>query len=180
MTPPSLGQLFRVFLVMGMSSFGGGLSGWIHREIVERRRWLTNERFLSGIAMGQVLPGPNSTNLALYVGLQLRGGLGATVCALGILAPPFLLIVLMGALYVQFPIIRNAHFVFSGMAAAGVGMTLVTTVKVAETLRGWAPYVIALIAFAAIGIAHLPLLPVAAVLIPISIFLAYQREKASD
>jgi chromate transporter len=177
---PSLADLFRVFLILGMTSFGGGLSGWIHREIVVKRRWLSNERLLAGIAMGQVLPGPNSTNLALYVGLQMRGGLGATVCALGILGPPFLLIILMGALYVQFPILRHAHFVFSGMAAAGVGMTMVATVKVARALRGVVPFLIAAIAFAAVGVEHLPLIPVAAVMIPVSIFWAYRQERAGD
>ena len=50
-TAPSLGALFRVFLILGMTSFGGGLSGWIHREIVVKRRWLSNERLLAGIAM---------------------------------------------------------------------------------------------------------------------------------
>jgi chromate transporter len=172
--------LFRVFLILGITSFGGGLSGWIHREIVVKRGWLSNERLLAGIAMGQVLPGANSTNLALYVGLQMRGGLGATVCALGILGPPFFLIVALGALYIRFPIVRNAHFIFSGMAAAGVGMTLVTTVRVARDLRGVAPFGIAAIAFAAVGVEHLPLIPVVAVMIPLSIGWAYRRERQSD
>jgi chromate transporter len=178
--PPALTALLRVFLVMGMSSFGGGLSGWMHREIVEKRRWLTNERFLAGVAMGQVLPGPNSANLALYIGLHLRGGLGAFVCAFGLLTPPFLFILLLGVAYTQFSVVQHAHFIFSGMAAAGVGMTMVTTVKVARILRGFQPFVIAAVTFVTIGIRHLPLIPVALVLIPASIVLAYRGENADD
>ncbi|MFC7538907.1 chromate transporter [Siccirubricoccus deserti] len=63
-----LGEILLVFTSLGMASFGGGLPGWMHREVVVRRGWMTDEAFLAGVALGQVLPGPNSINLALYIG----------------------------------------------------------------------------------------------------------------
>jgi hypothetical protein len=79
----TLGAILRVFTAMGLASFGGGLPGWMHREVVEKRGWLSEESFLAGLALAQVLPGPNSANLALYIGQQLRGWPGATAAALG-------------------------------------------------------------------------------------------------
>ena len=83
-TPPRvpLRDIFRVFFTIGASSFGGGVTGWMHRITVGQRGWLTNEKFLAGLALGQVLPGANVSNMAVYIGQVLRGPLGAVV-ALG-------------------------------------------------------------------------------------------------
>ncbi|MFC7688487.1 chromate transporter [Paeniroseomonas aquatica] len=94
-----LGEILRVFTSLGMASFGGGLAGWMHREVVEKRRWLSEEGFLAGVALGQVLPGANSVNLALYIGQQLRGVPGAAAAFLGMLGPPFLFILGLALLY---------------------------------------------------------------------------------
>jgi chromate transporter len=53
-----LRDIFRVFFTIGASSFGGGVTGWMHRITVTQRGWLTNDKFLSGLALGQVLPAP--------------------------------------------------------------------------------------------------------------------------
>ena len=92
---PSLGAILGVFLRLGMASFGGGLPGWMHHEVVRKRGWLDEERFMAGLALGQVLPGPNSVNLALHIGQQLRGWPGAAAAFLGILGPPFLFILVL-------------------------------------------------------------------------------------
>src|SRR3954469_5453972 len=77
--------LYNTFFWMGLFSFGGGLSAWTHREMVQLRGWLTDEEFFSGYSLAQVLPGVNSTNLTVYIGQHLRGGSGALVALTGLL-----------------------------------------------------------------------------------------------
>ena len=73
--PPGLADILGVFARLGMASFGGGLSGWMHREVVQQRRWLTEEGFLAGVALGQVLPGAEQRQpRALYRPAAARAG----------------------------------------------------------------------------------------------------------
>ena len=155
----TLPQMLAVFLKMGMASFGGGLPGWMH-QVVEKRGWMTEDSFLAGVALVQVMPGANSVNLALYIGQHLRGAAGLVVCGFGVLFPPFIVILLMASAYGAIANIGGVQFVLSGVAAAGVGMTLVIGAKTARRLRGVAPVAIAGVIFTAIGILHLPLLAV--------------------
>ena len=115
----SLGAILRVFTALGMASFGGGLPGWMHREVVVKRNWMGEDRFLAGIALGQVLPGPNSVNLALYIGQQLRGWPGAAMAFTGILGPPFLFILGLALVYGWAGSIAGLGTVLGGVAAAG-------------------------------------------------------------
>src|SRR5262245_17317670 len=88
-TPVRLFDLFLIFLKIGAFSFGGGLSGWVHRDIVQQRRWLSEADFLAGMAITQILPGANITNLTVYIGSRLRGNWGALVSLVGLLLVPF-------------------------------------------------------------------------------------------
>ena len=74
---PSLASLFMGFLRIGMSSFGGGLTAWVRREVVQRQGWLDDQQFLSGYALSQLVPGATNVNLAVFIGAQLRGPPGA-------------------------------------------------------------------------------------------------------
>jgi chromate transport protein ChrA len=65
---PRLGDIFIVFLRMGATSFGGGMTSWTRREVVERRGWIDDRQFLSGVAMSQISPGANGVNIAVFVG----------------------------------------------------------------------------------------------------------------
>jgi chromate transporter len=164
-----LTEILRVFTVLGLSSFGGGLSGWMHRECVEKRRWLSEEAFLAGIALGQVLPGPNSANLALYIGQQLRGWRGAALAVLGILGPPFVIILGLALLYARYAGMAGLGLVLAGVAAAGLGNQLVVGIRTARRMRGLWPWAIALIAFVTVGMLRLPMIPVVLLLLPLSI-----------
>src|SRR5258708_22028525 len=79
----TLPTIASVFSRIGLSSFGGGLIAWMHREAVERRRWVGDQEFLSGLAIRQVLPGGNMVNMSLYLGTRLRGALGALTAVPG-------------------------------------------------------------------------------------------------
>src|SRR3954469_23332145 len=71
--------LFGVCVQIGLLSFGGSLTGWVHREVVARRAWMTEQEFLSGVALGQILPGTNISNLMVYIGQRLHGVLERVV-----------------------------------------------------------------------------------------------------
>src|SRR5437660_6418187 len=122
--PISLLDLTLVFFRVGVTSFGGSTAAWLYRETVERRGWLDEKGFVTALTLCQVLPGANPVNLAIYVGAQLRGGLGGTVAAIGLIFPPFCVILTLAFLYLRFGASPLVHAVLLGLAAAGVGMTL--------------------------------------------------------
>jgi chromate transporter len=72
----SIAAIFSVFFSIGLFSFGGGLIGWVYRDVVLMRGWLNEDEFLSRMAVSQILPGANIANLSIYVGQKLRGPLG--------------------------------------------------------------------------------------------------------
>src|SRR5215471_4868049 len=109
-----LREIAGVFTRIGIASFGGGLVGWMHREAVERRCWLPDHQFLSGLALSQVLPGANMVNLSLYLGMELRGGLGALTAAVGLLLLPILCIIGLYEIYAEFRGIAALHLVLDG------------------------------------------------------------------
>jgi len=174
----SLPALLGVFFKLGLTSFGGGLSGWIHQEFVGKRAWMDEDQFMAGVALTQVLPGPNAVNLALFIGQRLRGGLGLTAAGLGILVPPFLLILLLAVGYSAIAGVYGVQFVLSGMAAAGVGMTFVMGVRSTWRMRGVPSFALALAIFVAVGVLQWPMLPVVLTLGPLSVWLAWTGQRA--
>jgi chromate transporter len=129
---PSAAQLFWVFSRIGLTSFGGGLSGWFLREFVQRRRWLSEEEFLNGLALSQALPGVNVTNMAIWIGFRLRGTPGALAGLAGIVVPPGILIILIASAFDALSGYRVTHLALSGAAAAAIGLSLsmaITTMR---------------------------------------------------
>lgn len=173
--PVTLSALFAVFAKLGMTSFGGGLSGWMHREVVRRRGWMTEDQFVAGVALTQVMPGPNAVNLALFIGQRLRGGPGLVVCGLGVLLPPFGFILVLAGLYARVAGSNGVRFVLSGMAAAGVGMTVVVALRSARRIRSVAPALIAAALFVGVGLLQLPMLGLVVVFAPVSVWLAWRE-----
>jgi chromate transporter len=176
-----LNHLLGTFVRLGTMTFGGGVQSWIHREVVDRLGWIDSKSFLSGLTVAQVLPGANPVNLALYVGLQLRGGVGAAVAVFGMLVPAFCTTLILGALYRAYGHLAVVHFVLAGVAAAGVGATLTMGIKVARRLpRDFVTLLIALAVFVLVGVLRCPMIPVVAVMVPLSIGLALVAEKKSE
>jgi chromate transporter len=170
----SLLALLGLFLHIGLTSFGGSTMAWMHREIVEKRKLLDDQSFMTGLTIAQILPGANPVNLALYLGMQARGKLGAVVAVFGIVLPAFCVILLMGYLYRTLSGYDTTHVVLGGIAAAGVGATLAMGVKLARRVMVRViPIAIALLTFVVVGILQWPLVPVVIVLVPLSILQAY-------
>lgn len=170
-----LSALFVSFLRLGASSFGGGVSGWTHREIVERRGWLDEDNFLKTLTIAQILPGANPVNLAVYIGLKLRGWIGACVALVSMITPAFTVILLISLAYEELSAYPATHTVLRGLACVGIASTLTMGIKTARRLRRQtAPIVIAAAVFIMVGVLRWPLIPVVAVIIPVSIFAAFR------
>jgi chromate transporter len=118
---PRLGELFGVFLRMGAVSFGGGMTSWTRREVVERRGWIDDRQFLSGVALSQIAPGPNSVNIAVFVGTALHGALGALVAVLGMVAVPVVIILAAGIAYFSLNALPQGAWFGLALAGAGAG-----------------------------------------------------------
>src|ERR1700729_2911998 len=107
---PTITELFVAFAKISLSGFGGVLA-WSRRMMVEERRWLTPEQFNEAYALCSFLPGPNIVNFSVIFGSRVRGPLGGLVALVGLLGPPMLLIVVIGALYAHYgdlPALRRA------------------------------------------------------------------------
>jgi chromate transporter len=156
--PPTATQLFLIFARIGLTSFGGGLSGWLFREFVQRHRWLSDEEFVSGLAICQTLPGVNVSNMAIWIGYRLRGTLGAVASTIGIIIPSAILIVLIAIAFSTLTQIPLFHAALVGASAAAIGLSLSMGIAIARRIpRKILPLAIMAATFAAIGIFHLPL-----------------------
>jgi chromate transporter len=171
-----LAALYVVFFRLGLFSFGGGMSAWLYRETVEVRRWVTREVFLAGFALGQILPGVNSTNVTIYIGQRLRGAAGAAVALAGLLSGPFVIVLAAGVAYRHLLQIPGFEAAMAGVAAVAVGMLLRLGVVLARRVP-WnlVPVAVMVATFVAVGILHWPLAAVIAVLAPVSIVAAWLR-----
>jgi len=136
MTEPSLRELFVGMLQVALSSFGGGLSAWSQRIVVEQRRWLSNEQFLTGLTVARLFPGPNQINMAVYVGTFHHGLPGALVALAGMLLLPFTLLMLLGLAYFSFHTLPAVDRVLAGVVAAAAGMALSMGFKILGQYRG--------------------------------------------
>ena len=174
--PIGLPRIFLAFLRLGGTSFGGGTAGWLHREIVLRRGWIDDKSFLAMMAIGQVMPGSNGVKMTVLIGQELRGAAGAAAALSGLLAAPFAIAVAIGALYVGGGGHPVAHAMLDGVAAAVVGLTCATGLHgLVRGAPGPEGVTIAGLIVLCVGILRWPMLPVIAVLAPVSIGLALRR-----
>jgi chromate transporter len=161
--------LLGVFFRVGMASFGGSTAAFLYREVVQVRRWMTDEEFLAALTLSQVMPGANPVNMALYVGAQLRGGIGAFSAAFGLVGPPFVVILILGGLYARYGGAPPVQAALAGVVAVGVAMVLQLGTQLARNIRRIVPAVIAAAIFMAVGVLNWPMIPVVIVLAPLSI-----------
>src|SRR5947208_3239236 len=98
----SLGQLALYVLRLGTLGFGGpvALVGYMHRDLVERRRWISEADYREGLTLAQLMPGPLAAQLAIYLGYVHYGVLGATLVGAAFVLPSFLMVLALGWAYV--------------------------------------------------------------------------------
>ena len=147
----SLRELSAYMLRLGTLGFGGpvALAGYMHRDLVERRAWITEADYKEGLALAQLMPGPLAAQLAMYLGYVVRGAWGATVVGAAFVLPSFAMVVALGWAYVRYGGLSWMQAVFYGVGAAVIGIIALSAVKLtAKNVRKdpllWAIYAIAM------------------------------------
>jgi chromate transporter len=117
-------QVFLVFSQIGLSSFGGSVAAWMHREFVESRGWLEESEFATALAVARVMPGVNIVNLAVLIGQRLKGFTGAAAAVAGLLTGPIFVVIGLGLLYQRFAEIVFVQNLLEGIAASTIGLLI--------------------------------------------------------
>src|SRR5215470_14469247 len=119
-TRPTLRALLFYFLRLGALGFGGpiALVGYMQRDLVEDRNWVSKEDYLEGLAFSQLCPGPLAAQLAKYIGWLHSGTLGATLAGAAFVLPSFLMVLGLASLYVHFGQLAWIQGMFYGIGAA--------------------------------------------------------------
>jgi chromate transporter len=126
--------LFRYFLGLGSFGFGGpiALAGYMHRDLVERRGWYTEDEYQQGLAIAQTMPGPLAAQLAMWLGYLQRGALGAFLVALPFVIPPFLLVTAVAAVYAHYQGLSQVQSIFFGVGPAVMAIIAIAAYKLAR------------------------------------------------
>src|ERR1041385_4006630 len=172
---PTLLELLAAFTQVSVAAFGGALP-WSRRMIVERKRWMTDDEFNETFALSQFLPGPNTINFSVVFGSRFGGAPGAAVALIGLVGPPLVIVIILGALYELYGDIDTLGHILAAIAAAAAGLLVASVAKMAAPMfmKRWnsAPPV-AILAFIGVAIMHWPLPYVFVGLAPLAIVLAW-------
>lgn len=159
--PESLWDLFLSFTLLALQGFGGVLAV-VQRELVERKRWLTQEEFVEEWAVAQIMPGPNVVNLSLMIGSRYFGLPGALAALAGMLTVPLLIVLLIAILYAQIAHFPGVAGALRGMSAVTAGMIIATGLRLLPALKsnplGWRLCVVfSAICFTGVAVFRFPL-----------------------
>ncbi|MES2105512.1 MAG: chromate transporter [Pseudomonadota bacterium] len=145
----SLWQLIIYMLRLGTFGFGGpvALVGYMHRDLVEDRQWISDEDYKEGLALAQLAPGPLAAQLGIYLGYVHYRLLGATLGGIAFVVPSFLMVVALGWAYVRFGGLSWMQAVFYGVGAAVIGIIAMSAKKLTQKSVGkdkllWAIYLL--------------------------------------
>ena len=173
---PGLRDLFVCMMQVAFSAFGGGMSLWSHRIIVERRQWMTSESFVTGLTVSRLFPGPNQINMSVYIGSIFKGVPGSLATTAGIILLPFTFLMILGLIYFQVSTISEVNRLLAGLAAAAAGMALSMGFKILDVYkRDHLALAIAVIVFVCLQWLRIPLIPVVLVGGAISMSLYWPR-----
>ncbi len=118
----SLSELFLLYLRIGLTAFGPAMAAETKKNIVKKRKWISEEEFLNGLALAQLLPGATFVSLTVYIGYKLRGIAGALLSFLAFLLPSFFLMALLSYFYFGYGNLPLVSVLFKGVAAIVVGL----------------------------------------------------------
>jgi chromate transporter len=175
---PSHRELFFGMQQVSLSAFGGGLSAWSQRIVVEERRWLDQEGFLAGLTVARLFPGPNQINLAVYIGSRFHGLSGALVALAGMLLLPFSLLLLLGLAYFELHTLLAVDRLLAGVITASAGMALSMGFKLAQGYgRDPVAVLLAVGCFLAMTLLHVRLIPLVLVCGPLAMAWYWPRSR---
>ncbi|HET7002731.1 MAG TPA: chromate transporter [Puia sp.] len=127
----SLRALTGYFFRLGYKGFGGpvALVGYMHRDLVEQKKWISEDDYKEGLALAQLAPGPLAAQLSIYIGFVHYRVLGATLTGLAFIIPSFFMVVGLGIAYKMFDGLPWMQAVFYGVGAAVIGIILLSSYK---------------------------------------------------
>src|SRR5438874_824299 len=142
--------MVRYMTKLGTIGFGGpvALVGYMHRDLVEERKWISETDYKEGLTLAQLMPGPLAAQLAIYLGYVHYRNLGATVVGVAFVLPSFLMVIALGAAYVAYGGLTWMQVVFYGVGASVIGIIAISAYKLTTKSIGkdkllWAIYVCA-------------------------------------
>ncbi len=145
----TLWQITAYFLRLGTLGFGGpvALVGYMHRDLVEQRKWISEADYKEGLTLAQLMPGPLAAQLAIYLGYVHYGVLGATLVGVGFVLPSFLMVVALGWTYQAYGGLTWMQSVFYGVGASVIAIILISAYKLTLKTIGkdkllWAIYLV--------------------------------------
>ena len=173
--PRSAREIFLTFARVGASGFGG-VNFWLRRILVQEKRWLTDTEYLEGLALGQIIPGPNVYNLTVMLGYRFGGVRGAFAALAGLIGAPLAVLLALGLLYERYSALPILQRALSGMIAVAAGLLLANAVSLAAALpRRARPWIFLVLAFAGVGVMRWPLLYVMGALAPFAMASVWRR-----
>ena len=175
----SLLQIILLFGRIGLTSFGGGLSAWIYLESVERRRWLKDDEFFAGLALAQILPGPNVLNLSIFIGHRMRGIAGGVAAVASLLLPPMAVVIALAMAIHHYGINPTMQSVLQGVAAGAIGTAICVgyrSMRNATRVHRW-PLIITAATLLSISYFHISLINTVLMLLPVSFAMAWNFDK---
>jgi chromate transporter len=180
--PASLTDLFISFTLLALQGFGGVMAV-VQRELVERKRWLTQEEFIEDWAVAQIMPGPNVVNLSMMIGARYFGLAGAMVALAGLLAVPTVVVLLLAIVHDRYADNAQVAGALRGMAAVSAGLIGAAGLKLSAALRknpmplAWCVCLCAL-GFVLVALLRFPLIYVLLSLGSLGWLLTYRKLKA--
>jgi chromate transporter len=134
----TLRQLVGYALGLGTWGFGGpvALVGYMHRDLVERWKWISEAEYKEGLTLAQIMPGPLAAQLAIYLGFVHYGVLGATVVGVAFVLPSFLMVLALGWAYKQYGGLPWMQAVFYGVGASVIGIIAISAYKLTQKTIG--------------------------------------------
>jgi len=133
----TLRQLVLYFLRLGALGFGGpvALAGYMRRDLVETKQWISEADYKEGLALAQLAPGPLAAQLAIYLGYVHYRIVGATLIGIAFVLPSFLMVVALGWAYVRFGGLTWMQSVFYGVGAAVIGIIAISAHKLTTKME---------------------------------------------
>jgi chromate transporter len=147
-----LGAFVRYFLYLGSLGFGGpvALAGFMHRDLVEQRGWVSEEEYRLSMALAQIMPGPLAAQLAIALGYFQHGIIGATAVGLAFVIPSFFMVVAISMAYVRFGGLWWMQALFYGIGAAVIAIIAIAAYRLSRSTNKRDPLLWAI--FGALGL----------------------------
>jgi len=159
LTPPSLREATGYWLKLGLLSFGGpaGQIAMMHHDLVDKKRWISDKRFLHALNYCMILPGPEAQQLATYIGWLMHRTWGGLIAGSLFVLPSLLILIVLSWVYMRFGDLPQVAAMLAGVKPAVVAIVLFAAYRIgSRMLKNKLLWCIALLAFVAITFLHLP------------------------